>query len=156
MPNIFSDYDASTRTYTVMVQSYPAAGVDTFFQVAIADDISSAKMLQNNVIVAHPDATSNNPGSMSLTRMFDSPDPNGGLLCIYDDGSIYNLDLLSKKYTLLGNLKADPSVKSTVVSTAHVFDGMVLKSFLTTQNEEQSYLVTFDLSTNPTFLLSAT
>ena len=83
MPNIFTDYDASTRMYTVCVQSYPAPGVDTFFQVQISDDISGARMVSNNVIVAHPDTSSNQPGSMSLVRMFDSPDPNGGIVAIF-------------------------------------------------------------------------
>ena len=148
MPTIFTDYDQSTRLFTVAVQSYPGPGVDSFFSLTIADDISSAKMVQNNVIVAHPDATSNNPGSMTLIRAFDSPDPNGGVVCIFNDGSIYNLDLVSKAYTLLGSLKGDASVKGAFVTNAHVFDGMVLKSFLVAQNEKQSWLVTFDLSTN--------
>jgi hypothetical protein len=52
------------------------------------------------------------------------------------------------QYTLLGNLKTDPSVKTLAVSQAHVFDGLVLKSFLhdTVQNYKNT-LVTLDIST---------
>jgi hypothetical protein len=144
---VFTDYDSATRTFTVGVQNYPSNGVDTFFQVAISDDIGSAKIVQDNVIVGHPDASVNNPGSLTMLRMFDSPDPNGGLVVIFDDGNVYNLDLVSKQYTLIANIKSDPSVKALAVSQAHVFDGLVLKSFLhDTVHTYQNTLVTLDIS----------
>lgn len=146
-PRIFTDYDPSSHVYTVTVQSYPGPGVDTYFTVSIADDISSAKILQNNVIVGHPDASVNNPGSMKLIRAFDSPDPNGGIVSIFDDGSVWNLDLLSKQYTRIGSIKSDSSVKDCVVTNAQVFDGNVLKSFLVQEDELKSYLVTLDITT---------
>lgn len=146
-PKIFTDYDAASRVYTVAVQSYPSEGMDTFFTASVAGDMSSAKKLLDNVIVAHPDATVNHPGSMTLIRVFDSPDPNGGVVAIFSDGSVYNLDLTSKKYTLIANIKSDPSVKATVVSNAQVFDGTVLKAFLVQSNELKSFLVTVDVST---------
>ena len=48
-PRIFTDYDEPSRAYTIAVQSYPGPGVDTFFVVELASDISSAKILQNRL-----------------------------------------------------------------------------------------------------------
>lgn len=149
MPSIVTDYDADSRLYTVCVVSYPAPGVDTYFTASIADDISAAKIVNNNVIVAHPDATSNNPGSMTLVRMFDSPAPDGGIVSIFSDGSVYNLDIVSKQYTLIANLKSSSTVKSAQVTNAHVFDGLVLKSFLFDSKTLKTYLVKIDLSASP-------
>jgi len=147
-PTIFTEYDASTREYTVAVQDYPDAGVDSFFVAKIADDISTATMVYDNVIVAHPDASVSHPGSMHLIRVFKSPvSSTGELVAIFNDGSVHTLDLTTKVYKLASQLKyPDVPTSQIVVTNAHVFDGTVLKSFVYDATTNVPYLVTTDFS----------
>lgn len=149
MPIIFTDYIDSSRIYLVGVQSYPGPGVDTFFTALISDNISVATVLMNNVIVGHPDTAPNDPGHMTLIRAFHSPVSTGLLVTVFDDGTVWNLDLSTKVYTKLATLKSDSSIAATQVTNAMVFDGAVLKAFLVDQQHLQSYFVTVDLSLSP-------
>ena len=136
----FTAYDASTRTYTIAVQSYPYAGMDTFFSVVISNDVKSVTTVNSNVIIAHPDTAINNPGAMSMLRLLQGP--KGTLLVAFTDGSVYDLNIASKKYSLLANVNVN-GVKDAAPTYAHTMDGFLLKSFVMDSRGE-SYLIETD------------
>jgi hypothetical protein len=61
---LLTSYAPDTRTFTTAVVSYPGSGLDSFWSMAISDDVSSATPVFTNVIVPHPDTAPGQPGSM--------------------------------------------------------------------------------------------
>jgi len=150
--NIFTAYDSNTRQMTLAVQNYPGSGLDTFFVATINADVTGATPVVVNKIIAHPDTAPNNPGSMSLSKIF--LDPKGNLLTLFNDGTLYDLDLSGGKFNLAANINSGGAVKNSVPTTAHVMDGTTLNSFIYDSARNTPYLIQTDMSVSP-FKVSA-
>ena len=142
--NLLTAFNPSNREYSVAVQDYPVVGVDSFFVVSISDDVTSAKSIYSNIILAHPDATPGNPGKMVLSRLL--LDQNGKHLALFKDGSLYRLDLATKSFTLLANINAGGVNSGAVVTDAHIVVDGVLKSMFYNSVLDKSYVVLTDLT----------
>ena len=143
--NLWTAYNEATRDYTVAVQDYPAPGMDTFFVVNINNDVTSAKPLLSNVIIGHPDGSTANQGKLTLTKvLYDS---NGNHLAVFNDGSVYGLDVANKSYKLFANLYSASSITASYVSNAHSISNGVLKSVVYDTSSYISYLIKTDLAT---------
>lgn len=141
-------YDSATRLYTITAINYPGAGVDSYWQVVISDDVTTATPVVQYKMVAHPDATPGNPGSMKLVRVMNHP--SGQTMVLFDDGSLHTIDVgTATTYTKIGNIKDSSSgIEAIQMTRAHVVDGTNLKSILMNERK-QSYLVVSDLTAVP-------
>ena len=137
--NIWTAYYPNTREYTVVVQDYPYAGMDTFFTATIGDDVTSAKAVLSNVIIGHPDASAGNPGKMTLRKIMYCPE--GHHLALFDDGSLHHLDLVNKSYKQIANVKSSSKTVGMSMTNAHVIENNILKSVLYDPVSYISYLV---------------
>jgi hypothetical protein len=134
-------FDPNTRIFTVAAMSYPAAGLDSFWQVVISDDILSSVPVVTNVIVPHPDTGPDSPGALTMLRIVQGVD--GGILGIFTDGTITTIDIPGQQHSVFASLNQD-GTSAQKISTAHVVDGTLLRSF-TADSLNGQYLVTVDL-----------
>jgi len=144
--NQVTAYDEETREYTIAMSNYPIQGVDSIFVSLINDYANESTPVSTNLLIAHPDAKADHPGSRSLNRILYGPKHT--LFAIFDDASIYQLDTDAKQYNYIAKLfdSVDYSlIKDPVNSLAHVFDGYVLKSFIR-DADANNYLVKADFS----------
>jgi hypothetical protein len=144
---VYTAYDEPSRYYTVVAADYPAAGIDSFWVSSISNDILSTTPVTSNLMLPHPDASTNNPGSLSLSGIYSFGAEN---VAVFNDGSVHFIDLKGQKYNRIASLLDSVPDKSKVYSIthAHVIDGNVLKSFIKNSNDD-SFLVTIDLSASP-------
>jgi hypothetical protein len=144
---VYTSYDEATRTFTVSAADYPAAGIDSYWVSTINDDILGTTPILSNVMVPHPDASPNNPGSVSLSGIYTMGTQS---VAVFNDGCVHLVDIKGQKYTKVANLldSVADSTKVYTITQAHVIDGQVLKSFIMNANGD-SFLVTVDLSASP-------
>jgi hypothetical protein len=146
--NVWTAYNPANRHYTVAVQDYPGTGLDTFFVVEINEDITSATPVISNVVVGHPDGKVGDAGKMTLSKIF--LDAAGNTVVLFEDGSLYSLDLATKSYVLLANIHSGGSLKEPVsITKAQILENNILRSVLYDSKNYVSYLVRTDLSTSP-------
>lgn len=111
------------------------------------DYANATTPLVTNVIIAHPDATPNHPGTMELARVLYRDDD--ALFSVFADGTVTSLDLASQKHTTLGSLFQKVAfVGAAKMTYAHVMDGSIIKSFIL-DSQGNSYLVKMDTSVSP-------
>jgi hypothetical protein len=147
--NIWSAYNPANREYTVAVQNYPQIGMDTFFTVTISDDVTSAKSVLSNIIVGHPDGSAGNPGSLTLVKIMYCPE--GRHLALFSDGSLHRLDLSTKTYQPITNVKSADLPLSAAVTNAALLDGTTLKVVLYDATASSSYLARADIESKEVF-----
>jgi hypothetical protein len=139
-----SAFHAGSRAYTASAADYPFGGVDSYWVSSLNAFANASTPVHTNVIIAHPDASANHPGSMTVRRLFSLPD--GRTAAIFTDGSVHEVDLSEQKYKKLFSLTSATSFPAAITD-AHVVVGNVLKSFVK-DSQGMSYLITTDLSTN--------
>lgn len=140
--NVLTAYDTTSRTITVAACDYPGQGIDSFWVSTVSSDIESATPVYSNIMIPHPDASINNPGSIRLVRIISVS--SSSVIALFSDNSVCSIDLINQKYTVLAKLS-----DKYALTTAHVVDGTVLKSFLQNEVTNRVYLVTTDLSVSP-------
>ena len=64
----YTAYDAKTRLYTLATSNYPVSGVDSFWQSTINSFVNGTTPVISNVLVAHPDAKPDSPGTLVMAR----------------------------------------------------------------------------------------
>lgn len=98
-------------------------------------------------MVPHPDTSPNNPGSLYLAKI--ETIPGGITFAMFGDGSIHQIDLKNQRYVSLGSLyNTVEDAAKFFLSSAHVLDGLVLKSFVA-DARGNSYLIKTDFSVSP-------
>lgn len=139
----YSAYSKDSRTFVSVAADYSVGGVDSYWMHTINDAVNGTTPLKTNVMVAHPDATPDHPGSMKLARILLGP--NDRLVALFNDGSIHDVDLDTQSYTRIASLYERVSFSKPSMTYAHVFHGSVLKSFIMDPNGG-TYLVKIDFS----------
>lgn len=143
----YTAFDPASRIYTAVATDYPEQGIDSYWQVQINGAVNASTPVVSNVMVPHPDASANNPGSMKLVQLKQLSDAR--ILAMFMDGSVHTLDLTNQKYTKAASLiPSGASSSDLIVTGAHTVDGLKLKSFLV-DAKEKSYLVVTDFSVTP-------
>ena len=136
---MLSAYDSETRIFTGVVCDYPVTGVDAIWQSVINNYANATKPLSSYVLIPHPDTSSNNDGSMKLTRVFTN---NGNIFALFADGTLHSVDLASQKYNKVGAIFTEAKY---VMTNAHIVDQGVLKSVVMDVQGE-SWILHTDLS----------
>ena len=145
----YTAYDDKSREYITVATDYPVSGVDAFWVSTLNEYVNATTPVLSYVLVPHPGASPETGPNAVLSRILLAP--NGRRIAIFRDGCIHDIDLVSQKYTKIGNLfDAAPSNLGPMdVTDAHVFDGYVLKSFVIKTNGEDSFLIRTDFSVSP-------
>ena len=141
--NTHTTYDSLTRKYTIVAADYPILGVDSLWESTINDGVNETKPVTANLLLAHPDASPNNPGSIAISRILTGPSQR--TFAIFTDGSIHEIDVKAAKYSKLGNLFEKTSLTNGVVTDAHVVDGLTLKSFVSDESKNV-YLIKTEIT----------
>jgi len=143
----YTTFDASSRIYTAVATDYPEEGIDSYWQVQINGAVNGSTPIVSNVMVPHPDASPNNPGTMTLMNLKQLSDSR--ILAVFMDGSVHTLDLTNQKYNKVASLiPSGASASDMILTNAHAVDGVKLKSFLV-DAKQKSYLVVTDFSVSP-------
>lgn len=143
---LLTSFDIVSRYVTVVAADYPVEGVDSFWVSKVSDDITSTSPIYSYVMVPHPDATPGADGSMHLLKV--NTVPGGITFALFNDGSLYQIDLKNQKYVSLGGSILSAATEKLAVTSAHVVDGNTLKSFATDVHGT-NYLIHTDISVNP-------
>lgn len=80
------------------------------------------------MLVPHPDTAPSNDGNLRLVKLNVVAD--GILFGLFNDGSLYEVDLKNQKYVDLGGSILSTGNNKLLMTTAHVVDGTTLKSFV--------------------------
>jgi len=146
--NLVTSYDNTNRYLTVAACDYPVQGVDSLWVSVINADVTSASTVYANVMIPHPDASTNNPGTIRLVKL--NAIQGGIVTALFSDGSVYELNVKEQKYSKLGALYSS-DVDGTAkyfMTNAHALDGTILKSFVM-DGRSQTFLIETDLSASP-------
>jgi len=143
----YTAFDAASRLYTLVATDYPESGIDSYWSVTINGAVNATTPVMSNVMVPHPDASVSNPGKLTLIRLMQVS--TGNVVAVFTDGSVHSIDLVGQKYTKIASIiPSGASYSDLAVTTAHVMDGLKLKSFLV-DARDQTYLVVTDFSVSP-------
>ena len=140
--NMHSAYSPKTRNYVSVAADYYVDGVDSYWISTINDYANESTPVFSNVILAHPDATPDHPGSISLQRIVTLSDER--TIAIFNTGEVHLVDVKGQRYSLLTDISKTAKF-AALMTDAHAVDGNVLKSFIMDANEG-IYLVTTDFS----------
>lgn len=139
-----SSYHPATRAYTASAADYPIAGVDSFWVSTINAYANASTPVHTNVIIAHPDASADHPGALSIRRLVGLND--GRTVAVFSDGCVHEVSIDEQKYKKLFSLTSVTNF-AAYMTDAHVVVGNVLKSFVK-DAQGYSYLINTDLTTN--------
>jgi hypothetical protein len=72
--DMHSAFHAGSRAYTTSAADYPFGGVDSYWVSSLNNFANVSTPVHTNVIIAHPDASPNHPGSLEVRRLVSLPD----------------------------------------------------------------------------------
>ena len=150
--DVFTAYDSTSRLYTVVAGDYPNEGSATFWTYTIANDISAATPVQENVVITYPTSTSPFPlnyGKLKLTRVLTAG-VDSSLIAIFSNGEIHSVDVANAQFKLLTRVFSDAQLLSTSfpqTSWSSYYDSTsrTIKTVTTASN--QAFLYTTDMQT---------
>jgi hypothetical protein len=140
----FTAYSKTSRTFVSVAATYPVPGVDSLWVHVVNDYANATSPVHTNILLGHPDASPDDPGTLSMARVLFGP--NERLFAIFNDGSLHDIDVVNAKYSRIGSIYDSVEFQRPTTTFAHVVDGNILKSFII-DPEYNSYLVKTDLST---------
>jgi hypothetical protein len=149
---VFTAYDSTSRLYTVVASDYPNEGSATFWTYTIANDISAATPVQENVVLTFPTSTSPFPlnyGKLKLTRVLNAG-VDGSLIAIFSNGEIHSVDVANAQSKLLTRVFSDSQLLSTSfpqTSWSSYYDGVSRTIKTVTTSSNQALLYTTDMQT---------